>query len=233
MKILLLMGNTKSKSENSKVSVFLTEFDGKILLQHQLEKCKVLKPLEYLFYVSQESITEYKFNLITEHLISKYTIINLHGITSGAICTAMLGVDHLDENEEIIILAGDEFINENYADIVTHFKENKADCGIVNFQSMHPRYSYMISEENGNIIEIAEKNPLSKDALASFYYFKKSSSFINAAKKVIKKDRKIHERFYVSQVINEMILENEKIINYPIDSNHFIPLKTKSQIAKK
>ena len=50
--------------------------------------------------------------------------------------------------------------------------------------------------------------------------------------KVIKKDRKILDSFYISQAVNEMILEGKKIINYNIESESFIPLKTTSQIKK-
>lgn len=232
MKILFLMGNPKSKLKNKKGSVFLTEFKGKILLEHQIEKCETISPDEYIFTVPEESISDYKFNLIVKQLISNYKILGLKSPTGGSICTAMLAVDYFDGDEEIIILAGDEFINANYLDIVKYFRHEDADCGIVNFNSIHPRYSYMLNDRNGEIIEIAEKNPLSKNALASFYYFNKSSYFIEASKKVIKKDRKILDSFYLSQAVNEMILEDKKIINYAIESESFVPLKTKSQIDK-
>lgn len=226
------MGDTKSKLKNIKGSVFLTEFEGKILLEHQIEKCENIKPDEYLFLVTEESISEYKIDLIIKQILSNYHIIGLNGSTGGSICTAMLGVDHFNGDEEIIILAADEFINVNFQEIINQFRDKSADCGIVTFNSVHPRYSYMLNDHKENIIEIAEKNPLSKNALASFYYFKKSTYFIEAAKKVIRKDRKILDSFYISQAVNEMILENKIIINFSIDAQNFVPLKTKNQIEK-
>jgi NDP-sugar pyrophosphorylase family protein len=232
MKILFLMGNPRIKSKNTKGTVFLTEFQGKILLEHQIEKCEAINPDEYIFTVPEASISDYKFDLIIKQIISNYKILGLKNPTAGSICTALLGIDYFNGDEEIIILAADEFINVNYLDIVNYFRHENAECGIVNFSSIHPRYSYMLDDPSGKIIEIAEKNPLSKNALASFYYFNKSSYFIEAAMKVIKKDRKILDSFYISQAVNEMILEGKKIINYNIESESFIPLKTKSQIKK-
>ena len=86
--------------------------------------------------------------------------------------------------------------------------------------------------ENNEVIEITEKNPSSNNALVSFYYFKNGNEYIKCAKNVIRKDNPINGSFYLSQVVNEMILEQKKVGLYKIDNSTFHPLKTEAQLAQ-
>ena len=48
------------------------------------------------------------------------------------------------------------------------------------------------------------------------YYFNKTSEFEYYANLMIKKNIRVKNEFYVSQIYNEYILDNKKIIHYPI-----------------
>ena len=81
------------------------------------------------------------------------------------------------------------------------------------------------------MIETAEKRPISKHALASFYYFRQARDFIEATKEVIRKDSPIQGKYYISQALNELILQQKKIYMYKIENKDFHPLKTIYQLA--
>lgn len=68
--------------------------------------------------------------------------------------------------------------------------------------------------------------------MVSFYYFKSGREYIKCSKNVIRKDTAIKDSFYISQVINEMILEQKKIGLYRIENSEFHPLKTEAQLAQ-
>lgn len=71
------------------------------------------------------------------------------------------------------------------------------------------------------MVEAAEKRPVSKHALAGFYYFKHGCDFIDAAKKTIKKGCAYDGRYYLSASINEMILMNKKVNYYQISNSQY------------
>ena len=81
-------------------------------------------------------------------------------------------------------------------------------------------------------LEFCEKKTISKDALASFYYFKKGSDFIEAAKNVIRKDSPQNGSFYISMAYNELILSQKSIAVYQIPNNLYHPLKNEMELAR-
>ena len=48
------------------------------------------------------------------------------------------------------------------------------------------------------------------------HYYKKGSDFVKYANRMIEKNIRFNNEFYVSQVYNEYILDLKKIIHYPI-----------------
>ena len=110
------------------------------------------------------------------------------------------------------------------------FMEKDYDGGIVTFEDIHPKFSFVKLDENGLVIEAAEKRPISKHATAGFYYFKKGSDFIESAINMIAKDASVNGLFYLCPVYNEMILKQKKIGIYSIDRNDYFLLKTQSGI---
>ena len=153
-------------------------------------------------------------------------IVNMPGDTAGAICSALLASEYIDNSEELLIVSVDDYIDVDVNDIITEFRNNNADVGVVSFTSIHPRYSFVRKDLDNNICEITEKKPISKDALASFYYFKRGEEFVECAKNVIRKNNRVNDSFYVSQALNEMILLQKKITVIKITNDKFHWLTT-------
>jgi hypothetical protein len=99
--------------------------------------------------------------------------------------------------------------------VIGHFEEMKADAGVITFPNVHPRWSYARKRENV-VVEVAEKRPLSKDAIAGFYYFKRGSDFVQAAKNALLKQNNLDGHYYISASINELILLGKKVGYYDI-----------------
>ena len=68
---------------------------------------------------------------------------------------------------------------------------------------------------------MAEKRPLSKDAIAGFYYYKKGSDFVETAKKALLKQNNLNGCYYISSSINEMILMGKKVGYYDIEKDQY------------
>lgn len=131
--------------------------------------------------------------------------------TSGAACTALLVIEHLDENEPLVIINGDQILDVDIASIITGFCEKGLDGGIVVFEAVHPRWSYVRCGDDDLVLETAEKRPISNMATAGVYFFARARDFFASAMDMIKKDAHVGGGFYICPVYNEMILGNARI----------------------
>ena len=131
-----------------------------------------------------------------------------------------MAVDYINNDTPLIIVNSDQIIDVDYKDVISRFENFDADAGVITFPSIHPRWSY-IRKQGGEVVEVAEKRPLSKDAIAGFYYFRKGSDFIESAKKAIIKDNCLNGKFYISASINEMILMGRRIAYYDIQKEKY------------
>lgn len=232
MNILFLMGGDNLQNTNDNFPIYMTEINQKMILEILMDFTKSINPSRAIFCIKDEDIKNFYLDEIIKRKIENAIIININGKTKGAVCTTLLASEFIDNAEELLILAINDFTDKNWQNIVDYFRTKNADCGIVSFNSIHPRYSFAKLDESGEVIEITEKKPSSNNALASFYYFRKGKEYIECSQNVIRKDVTIKDSFYISQVINEMILKQKKIGLYKIDNSEFHPLKTEAQLAQ-
>lgn len=76
-------------------------------------------------------------------------------------------------------------------------------------------------KEGGEIVEVAEKRPLSKNAIAGFYYYKRGSDFVSAAKSALLKQNNLEGRYYISASMNELILTGKKVGYFDIKKEQY------------
>jgi len=109
----------------------------------------------------------------------------------------------------------------SYHNIISKFQDKNIDAGVVCFDSIHPKWSYVRLNEKNKIVETAEKRPISRNAIAGFYYFKKGSYFINASMISIKKDASVNGLFFIAPVINELVLQGMNLEAIKIDEGKY------------
>lgn len=230
MKILVLMGGPKIELKGKKYPLYMTEVNKSMLIEKNIDLYKNLNPAQIIFCARREDIKDFNINEILKHLFKDSVCVSVYSLTKGAICTALLAMEYIDNDEELLITSIDEIIDVNYAEIVNCFRKDNLDVGLLSFNSMHPRYSYARVADNGKVEEVAEKKTISNNALASFFYFKKGSDFVKAAINVLKKDNPVQGSFFISQTINEMILLQKNIGLVKFDIKNFSPLKNEEQL---
>jgi dTDP-glucose pyrophosphorylase len=150
----------------------------------------------------------------------------------GAACSALMAVDQINNEEELLLISADEYITEDVADIVKGFRKNKYDAGTVIFESVHPRYSYVNLDKNNLVLEAAEKNPISNNATVGLYWFKHGYDFVEGSMNSIRKDSSVMGNYYICPVFNELILKQKKIFAHKIDVSSYHPIKSQRQLEK-
>lgn len=198
----------------------LTEINGKTMIEMVVDNYKNLNPKNYVFVFSDEDCKKFHLDSSVKILSPVSQVIKLSNQTAGALCTCLMAIEHINNDTSLIIANSDQIIDVDYSKVIEHFEKMGADAGVITFPNIHPRWSYA-RKKGDEVVEVAEKRPLSKDAIAGFYYYKKGSDFIEAAKRALVKQNNLEGKYYISASINEMILMGKKIGFYDIDKEQY------------
>lgn len=201
----------------------LIEINGKTMIQHVIDNLNRIKAKKhFIFVVNAEDCRKFHLDSILRLLTDNSChIIYVQNETKGAVCSALLAIDQIDSKNPLILANPDQIIDENLEDIIEYFQSHACDGGVISFNTVHPRWSYVRIDSNDQIIEAAEKRPVSKHGLAGFYYFTKGEDFVSSAMQSIMKDSHVNGRYYISMTLNEMILKNKKLMTYHLDSHKY------------
>jgi dTDP-glucose pyrophosphorylase len=225
MNLIVLMAGPSDlfQNVNQKYPKFLIEINGRTIIDRVVEN---LTPLytycdNIIFIIKKSDSQKFHLKNVIHLLVPQASVVEVNGETAGAACTSLLAIEHLDDDQLLIITNGDQIIDTDYLDILGAFKDSEADAGTVVFESIHPRWSYVKVSDDGNVIESAEKKPISNIATAGFYLYKKASMFSKFTKKMIMKDANVDDIFYICPVFNEMVLEQKIIKTFTIKPQQY------------
>jgi dTDP-glucose pyrophosphorylase len=230
--VLILAANEPHDDRDSGYPLCLTEVNGIPLIQHLIEKCNAVPGVNIILAVREEDVKKWHLDNVIRLLSPTATIIQVQQKTAGAACTALLAISHINTDDPLLILNGNELIDVDYDAVLTEFANAEYDAGVVVFPSVHPRYSYVRINAQREVVEAAEKNPISNHATVGFYWFRKGRSFIHAAQQTILKGSHVGGQYYICPTMNELVLKQARIGIHPIESQKYHPLKSERQIER-
>ena len=199
----------------------LIEIKGKPMIEWVIESTKSLGvPNQIIFIIKEEDSNVFHLDNTLKLLDPYCKIVKLKNNTKGGLCSVLMAIDDINDEDSILILNSDQIIDKNLSEVYDFWKHKKSDVGIVTFKSVHPRWSYTLTDDE-NIIQTAEKNPISNQAIAGYYYFNSAKQFFDCAFQTIINDVQTDGMFYVSPVINEFILRNKKVHYYQIANEQY------------
>jgi dTDP-glucose pyrophosphorylase len=198
----------------------LVEIDGKPIIQMAIENLQTIdREIHFIFLVKVEDCKKYFLDHVLRILTdNRSTIVKIDNNTKGAACSALLAIDEIDNDIPLVISNGDQIFSEDLNKVIDYL--STFDAGVVCTTSVHPRWSF-VRTEGSEVIETAEKRPISKDAIAGIFFYQKGSYFVNSAMEMIKKDANYNGMYYISSTINELILENKRIGFYKIPTEKY------------
>jgi len=212
----------------------LIEITGKPMIQLAVDNLGTIDDEKhFIFVIAKGDCVKYHLDDVLQLLSDSHAeIIKLDGQTRGAACSALMAIDHVNNDIPLIISNADQIFDEDLNKVIRHFRKENADAGVICFESVHPRWSYVRLDEKGLVIETAEKRPLSKHAIAGFYYFKKGKDFVEAAMRSIYKDARVDDKFYTAPVLNELVLDNKKVLIFQVDNAKYHTFYSPQKIAE-
>jgi len=211
----------------------LIDVQGKPMIQVVVDNLNI--DANFIYVVQKSHREKYNLDTLLNLITPGCKIVQIDGMTEGAACTALLAKDFIDNDNPLFFANSDQFAEWDSNEFMYKMKETQSDGGIVTFESTHPKWSFVKLDDRGLVSEVAEKKPISNKATVGFYYWKKGSDFVKYAERMIQKDIRINNEFYVCPVYNQAIEDGKKIRIYeiqkmwglgtPEDLNYFLEKK--------
>ena len=224
--IVLMAGPSKNFEDQGYVyPKYLLEMNGEPIIQRVVDG---LKPLNanVSFVVRKEDDDKAYIASTLQILSPGCSIYKVGEETQGAVCSALFAIDSINNDDELIILNGDQLVKNGLSEAVEEFRKKEYTGGVIVFRSVHPRWSYVALDENGLVNETSEKRPISNMATAGCYYFRHGKDFVNAAFNTIRKDVNYGGKYYICSTYNELILSQQKVGVYEINKKDYISFAT-------
>lgn len=230
--LILAAGNKSTNSTDLNYPVIMTEFNGKPLVEWIIEDITPLQQDKIVVVVNQEDLDRYHIDRTLKLIEPMIEVVSVPSKLGGAACSALIGLQSLIQEDEVVIINGNEKLTENHSLLMNQIYESKATASVVSFDSTHPRYSYARVDSNLRVIEVSEKNPISRNALVGFFWFSKTSMIDRAIKKMIIKGNTLNDVFYLSPALNELVLEGLEISMIKIENSKYHPMKSEWQLSE-
>lgn len=227
---ILILAAGEPNSDGDGYPIWLSEVDDQLLLERQVRALSLVDSPRLVFAFRREDVESFHLGEITQQIAPRSTIVELKRDTAGAACTALMSLGLINLDEEIVVASATDHIDADYAAIVAEFKAQGADAGIVTFESLHPRYSFVRVDDSGQVLEAAEKRPISRVANAGLYWYARASDFFDSLKAMIIKDAHVNGRFYISPSLNELVLRQKKVLAYRLQADQYHPLKANKHV---
>ncbi len=198
----------------------LLDLNGRHFFEYAADSLMKNCDIESITFVVLKDHVE-RFSIDTS--IRKYApdarIVILDHVLNGAVLTSIEGAKTIDNDLPLIFCDCDlMFRSDKLYQYVRDGSYNGTglDGWLVTFENSDGRFSYVKTDEQGFVIETAEKKPISSRAVCGAYGFGNKNIFLENADKYM--DNCPYDEYFMSGIYNLMIKEGLKVGEFPTDS---------------
>lgn len=190
---------------------------GKKMIQWVLDNMMPQEMYQIRFHLIVRSahLTNYSIASLFEkaHCNVSYTVHETDGLTEGAACSTLLASKEIDNDDPLIIVNSDQYLEWNPDSFYRCLLNPAYDGAILTFFQPDPndqKWSYA-KIDDCIATEVAEKKWISPYATVGLYGWKKGSEYVKYANQMIAKNIRTNNEFYVCPVYNEAIQDGKRI----------------------
>lgn len=191
----------------------LIEIKGKPMIQVVVENLNI--SAKYTYVVRKEHYENHNLYTLLKTITPDCNIICVDRLTEGAACTTLLAKEFINTDDELIIANCDQVI-EWESDKFVACCRNYDGC-ILTFPETSTKCSYAKVDNAGIVTEVKEKQVISQYATVGIYYWKNGNKYVECAEKMISKNIRTNNEFYVCPVYNEGIEKGMKFGIYNVE----------------
>ncbi len=200
----------------------LVDINGKPVIQYVIDNLsKIEGEIQFTFILKEPLCSKYNLDYTLSLLTKTPDIIKLKRETKGATCSVLMAYDKINQSEEVIIVNSDQVFLNDINKAISFFRIENISGGLITFESVHPRWSFALTDQDNGVLQTAEKKPISKNAIAGFYYFRTFGDFTESAFNSIYNEEFVDEHLYISSVMNQLILQNKQVKAFKIPNEEY------------
>ena len=209
----------------------LVEVAGQPLIELVVRNLTPGEPHQFVFVCRAEHVQRYALGDVLALVAPGCEVVTMAKPTAGALCSVLLALEHLCHDDELLIANADQWVDLPIDRFLAAARAGEWDGGIMTFPNTHPRWSYARTEGD-QVVAVAEKQPISKNATVGIYYFRRGTDFVAAAERMLFKNASVAGEFYVAPVFNELVLEGLHVGHYPIPGSEMHGLGTPEEVER-
>ncbi len=192
----------------------LLEIGNESMIEVVLKNLAPPAPARFTFVCRKEHVTQFYLGDMLSLIAPGCRVLALEQETAGALCSVLLAMDQVAPDDEVLVANGDQFISTGLESFYAACRQPDIDGCILTFTATHPRWSFAKTNEQGRVIAVAEKRPISKQATVGLYYFRRASDLMEGAETLMLKGLTTSGQFFVAPVYNELILAGKALITH-------------------
>lgn len=157
----------------------------------------------YIFVVQKQHSVQYHLLDVLDEISPNCKVVEIDGNTDGAARTTLAAKEFIDSEIPLVIANSDQIVEWDasvFSDLLKSWNV------VALFKADDPKWSFA-KIEDGLITEVAEKRVISNNASVGIYGWSKGSDYVKYAEKMIDKEVKTNNEFYIAPVYNEAIAD--------------------------
>jgi dTDP-glucose pyrophosphorylase len=189
----------------------LVEVAGKPMFYWALQSLKDLKPSKCIFIILAQHEKEFGVSGLISGIFDISTqpeFVLLEDFTEGQLCTVLAAKHLFDPEQGLLIASSDTMVESNLgADI----KQDRRD-GLISVAKLPgEQWSFARINDDGDVVEVAEKVRISDLASTGLYFFRRAKDLIEHGEAIIERKEKTRGEYYVIPVYQSMIRHGKKV----------------------
>lgn len=164
----------------------------------------------FIYICQQEHIGKYGLTKELERIAPGCVVVMIDHITDGAACTVLLAEKYIDNNDALMIANSDQYVDTDINAYISAIENN--DGLIMTMPANDPKWSFIRYDDKGFVTLVREKEVISNEATVGIYNYKHGSDFVKYAHRMVGKNIRVNNEFYVAPVYNEMIEDGKRVV---------------------
>lgn len=184
------------------------------------------KPDRWMFLCDRDHLKRFPIQKLLEGEFPPATIVPIQTPTEGPACTCLLAMDQIDPAESVLVASCDYQTVYDTADYAQRVADPSIDVLIWTFKGKNivkkdPRAFAYCRTEGQRVTSVVEKqlisdHPAEDPAVVGSFFFRRADLLKRASDKMIQKNIRIHNEFYVGTAINQLIDEGCRVETFEI-----------------
>jgi dTDP-glucose pyrophosphorylase len=203
----------------------LIEINGKTLIEHSVSTLGITGRFIFITKKYSDPLQNEKLSKILSKLAPDHIEICTDKPQHGTSYSALLAKDYINNDEELVLTNCDQHLIWDAENFLEKSRAEGVDGSILVHNSSSHKHSYAVVKD-GLVLHLAEKNPVSSNALVGLHYWKRGKDFVKSAENLVAECVKDNKESYVSLTYNYLINNGKKIIAHVIPANSYISLGT-------